>query len=477
MKFDINFRLDVTRGKIPFRYYVCVLSFIGLTVNYIMRFAISIALTEMVKPLPTKEDPHGCSPAPSDIEPYKEPPKNLLEWTENEQGILLSSFFWGYTVTQIPGGLISDFFGPRRVLVFGGLVTSMFTVLCPTAAHLNMWALVACRIIIGLAQGVFYASLHTVVALWVPTKERGLWGTIVFSGAHAGNFLQTICTAYMLATFRPHWEYIFYVWGGIGMVWVFIYIFTVYDSYQEVPSMTEKEVVIMDAYYEEVSKKIRVVAIPWKKLLRSRPVWASILAQVGHDWGVFALVVDIPKFMKSYLKFDVKKNGTYLSLVYLMMIIVAYGSGIFVDIIDKKKWMSRTWNRILFTTIASVGPSIGLLGVSYAACDRTLAVATLILGMMSMGTFYPSLKVNPIDLSPNHAGTTGAVGQTCGAMAGILVPYVIGLMTPNSTWQEWNYVWWLTFSIMTITNVVYIFWASGEVQPWNSEGLEKPVEE
>lgn len=474
MKFDP--RIDVIRGVIPMRYYICVLTFFGLTISYIMRFAISIAITEMVKPIQVKYDPKGCSPPPSDVKSIKALPENLLEWNEEQQGIILSSFFWGYVLTQIPGGLIADYFGPRRLMVLSAVLTSVLTLLTPTAAHLDMWALVACRILLGLAQGCFYASIHTVVALWVPAQERGLWGTIVFSGAHAGNFLQNLCTGFMLSAFHPNWEYVFYIWGGIGLLWSIIYYFTTYDTYKEVPSITEKEVAIMEAYYEAVSKKNRVAFTPWKKILKSKPVWAILLAMIGHDWGLFALVVDIPKFMKSYLKFDVKQNGVYVSLGYLALCIFAYASGKFVDIIDKKHWMNRTWNRILFTTIASVGPSLGLIGVSYAACNRVMAVVFLIFGMMTMGTFYPSLKVNPIDLAPNHSGTIGAMGHTVGALSGIIVPYVIGVITPNSTWQEWNYVWWLTFIVMSLTNVIYVFWASGESQPWNTEGLEKPAD-
>lgn len=48
-----------------------------------------------------------------------------------------------------------------------------------------------------------------------------------------------------------------------------------------------------------------------------------------------------------------------------------------------------------------------------------------------MGAFYPSLKVNPIDLAPNYGGTLGALGQTVGGFSGITVPFLTGILTPN----------------------------------------------
>lgn len=48
-----------------------------------------------------------------------------------------------------------------------------------------------------------------------------------------------------------------------------------------------------------------------------------------------------------------------------------------------------------------------------------------------MGTFYPGMKVNPLDLSPNYAGSLMAVTNGIGAITGIIAPYVVGIMTPN----------------------------------------------
>lgn len=48
-----------------------------------------------------------------------------------------------------------------------------------------------------------------------------------------------------------------------------------------------------------------------------------------------------------------------------------------------------------------------------------------------MGTFYPGMKVNPLDLSPNYAGSLMAVTNGIGAVAGILAPSFVGYMTTN----------------------------------------------
>lgn len=37
----------------------------------------------------------------------------------------------------------------------------------------------------------------------------------------------------------------------------------------------------------------------------------------------------------------------------------------------------------------------------------------------------------------------------------------------QSSLSEWRAVFWISFAIFVSTTVVYVLWASGEVQPWN----------
>lgn len=41
--------------------------------------------------------------------------------------------------------------------------------------------------------------------------------------------------------------------------------------------------------------------------------------------------------------------------------------------------------------------------------------------------------------------------------------------------HEWREVFWITFSVIIVTNILYVVMGSGEVQPWN--GPETSTEE
>lgn len=84
-----------------------------------------------------------------------------------------------------------------------------------------------------------------------------------------------------------------------------------------------------------------------------------------------------------------------------------------------------------FPFAAAVVPAIFIVLASYAECNRMLVVAYFTLAMGFMGTFYPGMKVNPLDLSPNYAGSLMAVTNGIGALAGIFAPNFVGVMAPN----------------------------------------------
>ena len=68
-----------------------------------------------------------------------------FDWDREQQATILGAFFWGYILTQIPGGVLAERFGGRLVFGLGILVTSVFTILTPLAARGGYGLLIICR--------------------------------------------------------------------------------------------------------------------------------------------------------------------------------------------------------------------------------------------------------------------------------------------------------------------------------------------
>lgn len=85
--------------------------------------------------------------------------------------------------------------------------------------------------------------------------------------------------------------------------------------------------------------------------MTSVPLWALVAAQIGHDWGFYTMVTDLPKYMKDVLKFRVAENGLWSSLPYVVMWLVSMISGWLCDWLIKKGYTSVTFARKFFTVL------------------------------------------------------------------------------------------------------------------------------
>lgn len=84
---------------------------------------------------------------------------------------------------------------------------------------------------------------------------------------------------------------------------------------------------------------------------------------------------------------------------------------------------------------------------SYSGCDETLPVIFFTLGMATMGPYYAGMKLNPLDLSPNYAGSLMAIANGISSISGIMTAIFIGLMTPNVRFH---------FEFFKITNLILL---------------------
>lgn len=468
-----GWRLNVSKlFLIPQRYVLGLMGFFAIVNAYTMRVALNIAITEMVYPVnkTAYPDPEACIIKEDNSSDSSKPlhPENLYAWDGETQGIILSSFYWGYLITHLPGGILAEKFGGKYTLGLGILSTAIFTLLTPAVIYLSdgKWqVLVALRVIEGLGEGTTYPAINTLLAQWVPLHERAKIGSLVYAGGQIGTVLSNIVSGALIQATND-WSSVFYLFGGIGVLWFLLFCLICYSSPEQHPFISDEEKSYLKKELDNVSQE--KLPIPWQAILTSIPLWALVCAQIGHDWGFYTMVTDLPTYLKDVLKFNIGQNGIWSSLPYIMMWTVSMLSGYLCDWLVRKNYMTVTFSRKFFTTVASVGPAVFLVVASYSGCDRILSVAMFTIGMGFMGTFYCGMKVNALDLSPNFAGTLMAIVNGVGAITGILSPYIAGALTKHHTLAEWRTVFWISFVIFNVTNLIYLFFASGEEQWWNN---------
>ncbi|XP_058793650.1 sialin-like [Phymastichus coffea] len=463
--------------KIPQRWIIVILGFVGLFNEYAMRICLSIAITEMtLPPNDTIIVTDGiCSGHYDGNTTYSVHVNRFnitkYDWSEHTQGLILSSFYWGYIFTNLLGGIISQKFGGKHTLGLSILFTSLFTLITPTSIYWgSSTALIVLRLVMGLGEGTAYPALNDLLAHWIPENERSKAGSMVFSGAPLGTIFGMLGSGVILQNSQNGWPMVFYFYGTVGLASFLLNAAFCYSKPSDNPFITEEELSYLKRKLK--NKHSNLPSTPWRCILKSPPVWALIVVSVGNAWGFLTIISDMPKYMSSVLKFSVQDNGYLSSIPYLSMWI---GSTVTCWIADKvitKQIVSITGVRKIGCTIASLGPAIFLVAASYAGCDGFLAITLLTLGLTLMGCAFFSLVINALDLSPNYASSIMGLVNGISVIGGMLSPYIVGVITPNQTISEWRIVFWIVFALFITSNFVYLIYGSADVQEWNNPNFK-----
>lgn len=128
------------------------MAFTAVALAYMLRVSLSYAITQMV--LQPHANENGTINQNSNICPLFEDEvasqndspipmvsfdtTNKYDWSQQLQGLILSSFYWGYILTHVPGGIVSTKFGGKYTLLAGVIIATVFTLLTPVAVEHGM---------------------------------------------------------------------------------------------------------------------------------------------------------------------------------------------------------------------------------------------------------------------------------------------------------------------------------------------------
>ncbi|XP_036331387.1 putative inorganic phosphate cotransporter isoform X2 [Rhagoletis pomonella] len=450
-----NRRFDSVNGCLGMgiRHFEAFLMFLGLSVAYSLRVNLSVAIVAMT-------DKESANP---DFEEFS--------WNEKTKSVLLSSFFWGYIITQVPGGALARKFGGKTTLLFGVLICSILAVLTPIFARIGDWQLVcALRVAQGLCQGMVFPSTHTLLSQWAPIEDRGHFTTYCYSGAQFGTVVM-IATSGVLASSSMGWPSIYYFSGGIGIVWAVIWFFWGAGSPADSKLISPEEKKFIEQSIGNSSSDDHSVpaSVPWLKFFASPAFLVLILVHSTHNWGFWTLLTEIPTYMKNVFGMDIKHNALLSALPYLAMFIMCFVFSAISSVLDRNQCIPLSISRKLFNSIGHWIPMISLIGLGYVSADQTsLAIGLLTITVGINASTYLGFQVNHIDLSPNFAGVLMGITNCAANIMSIIAPLIVGyIVTEEENPEQWRIIFFIASGFYFIGNLMFVIFGRTTVQPWN----------
>ena len=169
--------------------WIMAVLYFGWIVSYVDRTAITLALTSI-----------GSD----------------LTLTATQLGFVLSAFFMGYTLMQIPGGWLADRFGIIKILIIAVAFWSVFTAF--TGLAWSLVVLILIRFLFGIGEGGYPAASTKAIATYYEKSQRTKAQSTMMSSNMVGAALAPIICAPLLIVFG--WRTVFFIISALGIIFI-----------------------------------------------------------------------------------------------------------------------------------------------------------------------------------------------------------------------------------------------------------------
>jgi ACS family sodium-dependent inorganic phosphate cotransporter len=370
----------------PKRYTLVCLTFAAAFVCYMDRVNISVAIIPMQK---------------------------VFGWSETTKGLVLSAFFIGYLLFQIPAGYFANRWGGKAMLA--GAVTwwSLFTLLTPAVAAISMPVLIAARIGLGLGEAAMFPAAYNLFGRWVPDAERSRAVSLLLSGVPLGTLFALSITGWLVAMWD--WSAPFYLFGAMGLLWAALWMRTVYNNPAEHPHISADELTLIRS--GGVASPQRR-AIPWRLLLSSPATWALLLNHFCSNWVLYMLLAWLPSYFFSAQGLDTGRAGLFAAAPWLTMFVMTIVSGSLADRLIRRG-ASLTTVRKLMQTVGLLGSAAFLL-LAKDAGSASSALGSMCGALGMLAFTWSGMMPNHLEIAPRYADVLMGITNTAATIPGII---------------------------------------------------------
>uniref|UniRef100_A0A8C5U6R6 Solute carrier family 17 member 8 n=1 Tax=Malurus cyaneus samueli TaxID=2593467 RepID=A0A8C5U6R6_9PASS len=436
---------------LPKRYIIAIMSGLGFCISFGIRCNLGVAIVEMV----------NNNTVYVDGKPELQTAQ--FNWDPETVGLIHGSFFWGYIVTQIPGGFIANKLAANRVFGAAIFLTSTLNMIIPSAARVHYGCVMFVRILQGLVEGVTYPACHGMWSKWAPPLERSRLATTSFCGSYAGAVVAMPLAGVLVQYIG--WSSVFYIYGMFGIVWYVFWLLHAYESPAAHPTITSEERIYIETSIGEGASLHNKFSTPWKRFFTSMPVYAIIVANFCRSWTFYLLLISQPAYFEEVFGFAISKVGLLSAVPHMVMTIIVPIGGQLADFLRSRKILTTTTVRKVMNC-GGFGMEATLLLVVGYSHTKGVAISFLVLAVGFSGFAISGFNVNHLDIAPRYASILMGISNGVGTLSGMVCPLIVGAMTKHKTREEWQNVFLIAALVHYSGVIFYAIFASGEKQEW-----------
>ena len=403
-------------GTWPKRHSMMIWLVIALLLCYIDRILISLAAIEM---------------------------QNEFGWSDSDKGLVLSSFFMGYLIMQLLGGILANRYGGRNVFLIAVLLWSLFTILTPLAASISFGTLILVRFMLGFGEGAAYPAGYSLIHEWMPRKERSVSISLISAAGAVGTVSALLVTGKLIELYG--WQAVFYFFGSLGFVWSVFWLI-------KIPSSAEPH---NDPLSLRKKEKRERKAIPWKLCLTHPAVLTLYLVTAVGSSISYTMASWLPSYFVDTFALTTTQAGLYSILPWLVVAIVAVIAGRYADKLIAQNMAPRKV-RVRITLTGFTLLFVSLIAITFApsAIGAVLLICCL---FAAMGILIPGYSPIPAELLPEHGEILYGFMASAGSISSVFLVYLAGLLLDET--GSYDALFYSFAAMALLAAVVFFFFA------------------
>jgi NNP family nitrate/nitrite transporter-like MFS transporter len=334
----------------------------------------------------------------------------LLSYTES--GALMSAYFTGYTVGQIPWGLLADRFGSRKVMAVSVLGVSIATILFGFGN--DFFSLAVTRFLAGLlGAGVFVPSVR-LIAGWYDARERGTALGLLNVGGSIGLIIVTWVSPLLALTYG--WRLSIILQGIAGISSSLFVWFYLKDGVRS----------------RGISRSIVFSAI------NQRSFWVLAIAQFIRLGSYYTFLAWLPLLLKEDYGLDVFFVGTAMSLFNFAGIVSNPAGGLLADFLGEKKVLAVSYLLL----------AINIYALTILPVGAFILVASFLLGWLINFVRSPVFTIIPRLFGAETAGSLSGFQNTFASLGAFAIPLMLGVVKDATS--SYDIGWFILSTLMVI---------------------------
>nr|WP_159721448.1 MFS transporter [Enterococcus sp. CSURQ0835] len=314
-----------------------------------------------------------------------------------QTGLIMSFFFLGYSLMQIPGGWLADKIGAKRVLMLSLLIISFFSFAFGMVSGLMLF--ICIRFFAGLGHGGYPPSVSKAIADNFPQEKRTFVQSLILSTSGIGGILAFTLGANLVA---KNWHYAYLALGTLFLL-SFILVWRFVPNVQPTKAVKPSE------------------KISFLTMLKNQNIFVLFLAMLLLNFLLYGNMSWLPSYISTKFQLDISTTGLILACNAIFQTLAT----IFAGSLLSKLFLGR--EKIFLLTATFVSAALVFAFVS--SNNIMLSIVFLILiSMISISAFTTIFTWPHKIMDPAIIGSSIGIINTGGTLGGFLAPMVLGYL-------------------------------------------------